>query len=823
MLKFFLKIFLLSCLIIFQANFLFGQTTRVTGRVIDGQTKELMPYVMIRFVDTKISTQSDSAGNYKFATYYATDSLEAVFFGYKRARVYVKRDKEQVVDIIMFPASDDSLPEVIVRPPEVDPAIAMFKKILRYKDVNNKEKLESYQYEVYNKVEFDINNLSEEFKNRKVFKPIQFIFENVDSTTSEKAYLPLFITETLSDFFFRKNPKAHREYIQASQVSGIENSSVSQFLGDMYQNINVYENYVNVFGRNFISPISDRGLFSYDYRLSDSAWIGNTWCYKIKFKPKRKAETTFQGHFWVNDTTYAIRKIECDLVGDANVNFIKTFAFKQEFTQVQHEIWMVTRDYLLVDFNVFDKQMGCYGRKTTTYKDFVINTPKEDAFYAGAQNVIISDDAMDRSKEYWEQHRHDTLSEQELLIYTTMDTILKVPQVRTFNQLVSMIASGYKVFGKFEYGPYFTTYSFNPYEGGRFRVGGRTSNNFSKKLEFSAYTAYGLSDEKFKYGFGFRTMLTKKPRQQLALNYKHDVEMLGLSSNAFRQDNILASVFRRTPPNKMTFIDEYKLYYEYEYFQGLNNQLHIRHRTITPVGVYKYQKLDANGDTLSPKNITVSEATYYLRFAYDEKYVAGEFDRTSMGTTYPVLDVQYTAGIKGIFGSDYAYHKVATSLTHWFNVGALGYFKYRVEAGKYFGTIPYPILELHRGNNTYYYDKTSFNLMNLYEFVSDQYVSFDGTHHFQGFFLNHFPLLRKLKWREVANFKAVYGSVSDKNRAEMVFPNTLYNLNVPYMEMSIGIENIFKVLRIDFVQRLTYLNHPDIVKWGFRARIDVEF
>lgn len=799
-----------------------AQTTRITGTVFDAVTKETLPFVFVRFMDSKIATETDLDGKYKFDTYYATDSIEASFTGYKKQRFAVKRDKEQVIDFYLTP-DNDSLPEVTIRPPDIDPAIAMFKKIIRYKEVNNKEKLVSFQYEVYNKVEFDVNNLSEEFKNKKVFKPIQFIFENLDSTTNEKSYLPLFITESLSDYFFRKNPKAHREYIKATRVSGVENQSVSQFLGDMYQNINIYDNYVNIFGRNFISPISDRGLMTYDYKLSDSAMIGNTWCYKIKFKPKRKAEPTFFGHFWVNDTTYAIRKIECDVDGEANLNFIKTFAFKQEFEQVKKEVWMVTNDYLLVDFNMFDKQMGVYGRKTTSYKDFVINEPKGDGFYSGAQNVIVADDANYKDDAYWNQHRHDTLTEQEKSIYHLMDTILQVPQVKTFTEIISMLASGYKVIGKFEYGPYFTTYSFNPYEGQRFRVGGRTSNAFSKRLEFNGYVAYGLKDKEFKYGGGFRTMLSKKPRQLLAVNYKHDVEMLGTSSNAFRQDNILASVFRRTPPDKMTMIDEYKIYYEYEYFQGLNNQLHLRHRTIRPVGVYQYEQLTNDGDTAHPPSIKVAEATYYLRFAYDEKYISGEFDRTSMGTKYPVWDLQYTIGLRNIFGSQYDYHKLVSSVTHWFNIGGLGYLKYRIEGGKFFGTVPYPILELHRGNNTYYYDESSFNLMNLYEFVSDQYASLHATHHFQGFFLNHFPLLRKLKWREVAAFKAVYGTISDKNRNSMIFPDNLNMLRFPYMEMSVGIENILKCLRVDFVQRLTYLNHPNIAKWGIRARIDIDF
>lgn len=813
----------LSLLLVLLTSYLAtAQITSVSGTIYDKGTKETVPFATVKFKDSKISAPSDVDGKFKLESYYATDSIQIIAIGYSTQTLPVKKDKIQVIDVFLS-ESTDTLEAVIITPPDVDPAVAIFKKIVRYKKVNNKEKLEAYQYEAYNKVEFDMNNFSEKFMKRKILKPVKFIFDNIDSANGEKPYLPMFITESLSDFFFRKNPTAHREYIKGTKVSGVENSSISQFLGDMYQNINIYDNYLDVFGRNFISPISDRGLLTYDYVLWDSAWIGNNWCYEIRFNPKRKQEPTFRGAFWVNDTTYAIRKIDCKLDTDANINFIETFSFKQEFEQVQKEMWMLTDDYLLVDFQLTDKQMGFYGRKTSSYKYFKINEPKDDAFYAGVQNVIINDDAGDKDDDWWQQHRHDSLSDQEKMIYQVMDTITEIPQVKSFIQIVSMLISGYKVIGKFEYGPYFTTYSFNPYEGARFRVGGRTSNDFSRRLEFNGYLAYGLKDKDFKYNIGFRTMLTKKPRQLLAGNYKHDVEMLGTSSNAFRQDNLLASVFRRTPPDKMTMIDEYKLSYEYEYFQGLNNQVYFRHRTITPVGTYRYEKLNSEASLDTINNIKVAEVTYYVRFAYNEKYVAGEFDRTSMGTKYPVFDAQYTVGLKGVFQSDYTFHKVVSSVTQWFNVGAIGWFKYRIEGGKFFGLAPYPILELHRGNNTYYYDEMAYNLMNLYEFVSDQYVSGYAVHHFQGFFLNHIPLLRRLKWREVASFKAVYGSVNDANRNELLFPSNLHTFTVPYMEMSIGIENILKVFRVDYVQRLTYLNNPGIAKWGIRAKIEVDF
>ncbi len=804
-----------------QALPLYAQTTKVTGRVIDAENQEPLGFANVFFKGTKIGVQADAEGYFSIESYYASDTLSATFIGYKTLSKRIVRDKAQQLNFELS-ADAEGLPEYEYIIPE-NPAISLFKKIIRYKAVNNREKLTAYQYDVYNKVEFDLNNFSEKFMNRKVLKPIRFIFENIDST-GEKPYLPIFMTESLSEFYFRKNPKTHKEYIRATKVSGIENESVSQFLGDMYQNINIYDNFVSVFGKNFVSPVSDRGLMYYDYYIVDSAFIGKNWCYQMQFIPRRKQEPTFTGNFWVNDTTYAIRRVEAGISEDANINFVTYFEFMQEFEQVENEVWMLSKDYLLVDFKLAKKQMGFYGRKTTSYRNHVINQAKDDAFYAGPQNIIVADDADDKDETFWELNRHDTLSEKERAVYDMMDTIRDIPQVKSFVEVVGMLISGYKVFGKFEWGPYFSTYSFNAVEGSRFRFGGRTSNAFSKRIELNGYGAYGLKDEKFKYGGGFRAILSKKPRQMLYFNYKYDIEQLGLSSNAFRQDNLLATVFRRNVADKLSFVEEYKGYYDYEYFQGLNNRIQYRYRRIAPLGNTIYQKPSAEpGQVSLIPDVTTSEFTYYLRYAKNEKFVAGEFDRVSMGTRKPVVDLHYSLGIKDFLGGEYAYHKAVTSLTQWVPVGTLGWFRYRLEAGKFWGTLPYPALELHRGNETYYYDEMSFNTMNYLEFVSDEYVSVWFTHHFDGFFLNHIPLLRRLKWREVAGVKAVWGRLSDANRQELLFPPYLHTLTVPFAEGSVGVENILKVLRVDFIWRMSYLDHPNISKFGIRAKLEIAF
>ncbi len=250
-----------------------AQKTKVSGRVYDASSSEPMPFVNIAFKNSKIGTITDINGLYSIETYYATDTLVASFVGYLPMKMKVKVDKVQVIDMAMEPSSVE-LKEVVIRPTEEEnPAHVILRKVIANKKINDREKLEAYQYETYNKVEFDLNNMSEDFIKKKIFKPFEFIFDNIDST-DEKPYLPIFMTESLSDYYYRQSPKAHKEYIKASKVSGIENESVSQFMGDMYQNVNIYDNFLTVFGKNFVSPIANFGLGYYKYYLTDSAFFG---------------------------------------------------------------------------------------------------------------------------------------------------------------------------------------------------------------------------------------------------------------------------------------------------------------------------------------------------------------------------------------------------------------------------------------------------------------------------------------------------------------------------------------------------------------------
>lgn len=802
----------------------------ITGKIFDIESKEPLPFVNIIIKGTTCGASSDFDGNFKITCEKAGDSLVATYIGYKRFSAPIKRGVSQSVNVPMALVQEGiSLTEVTVKAGE-NPAYRIIRHAIRRKDFNNKEKLSGFQYEVYNKIEFDLNNIPSKLKDTKAFKPVKFIFNNIDSSnSSEKPFLPLFMVESLSEMYFRRNPEYKKEVIKGSKISGVQNQSISQIMGDMYQNVNLYENDILVFGKNFKSPISDNAIFHYKFYLEDSLFIDGHYCYHIRFKPRRQQELLFTGNMWIADTTWGIKRIEMSIPKDANINFINAANIIQE-SQLIDSTWMISKDRIVIDFNpnmvtFAKKPTGVYGRKTTSYKNISINKPREVNFFTFGDNIVVEEGATSRNEEFWNQERHDSLSANEQKIYKMIDTIKTLRFYRVWNNVFTVLVSSHFTAGNFDIGPFYKFYSTNSIEGNRFRFGGRTSSKFSRWHELNGYVAYGTKDEKFKYGLGFKAFLRKKPtRRIVGMDFKSDMEILGQSQNGFTNDNLFASFFRRIPPSSLTRVDQTQVWYDYEWFQGLNTKLTYVNRRLTPAGKFKYFSLDDSGDTLFRNSIRTSELRLTTRFAFDEKFIDGDFSRISLGTHYPVLQLTYTQSMKYIYEGEYDYQKVVLNLSDRIRWGSLlGYTDYVIEGGKIFGNVPYPLLELHGGNQTFVYDYMAYNLMNYYEFGSDRFASLWIFHHFEGLLFNKIPLLRKLKWREVMTYKILFGSVNTSNRNMLVFPSTLRALDKgPYHEISAGVENIFKFFRVDAFWRLSYTENIKI-PFGVRAGFQLAF
>ncbi|MGQ1908779.1 DUF5686 family protein [Marinifilum sp. RC60d5] len=813
-----------------------AQSTKIRGQVIDSETKQALPFVNIAFKGTTIGTTSDFDGKYFLETRTPGDSLHISFVGYKEQSFAIEKGKFRTLNVELVSETVD-LKEIIVVPGE-NPAHILLRKIIANKKKNNPARFKSYQAETYTKMEMDLNNIKDNFKDKKIMRQFQFIFDYMDtSVVTGKPYLPIFITESLSDYHYQSKPRIEREIIKASQMSGIkDNASLAQFTGQLHQNVNIYKNFIDLFDMGFVSPIADAGLRYYKYYLTDSTYRDGNWCYHMSFKPKRKQEPTFVGDFWVADTTFAIQNMQMRIAKDVNLNWVKDLVSTNEYQKLNDTTWFLKKQNLFVDFMLSEKdstkQMGFFGRKTISYKDVKVNIPLKEEIIKLDNNVIVNDNALLQPKEYWDNARPFKLSEREAGIYSMVDSIQNVPLYKNIIDVITTFVTGYYVKGNFEYGPYYKMYSFNEIEGNRFMFGGRTSNAFSTKIMLNGHLAYGTKDQKLKYGLGFLYMINKLPRETFGIQYKHDIQQLGKSPNAFTEGNILASLLKRNPNNKLTMLNQLEAHYEKEWFQGFSNTIKFRYRDIKPTEFVPFNAPGLNGPT-HVSRIKSSEIELRTRWTKNEKVVMGEFERVHLGGPVPIVNLYLTMGIKDLLKADDEYYKIDLSVEHTLELPPLGNLYYLIRAGKLFGKVPYPLLHLHEGNETYAFDPYAFNMMNYYEFASDQYVSLAVEHHFNGLILNRIPLFRKLKWRTVVSGKGLIGKLSSKNNgslagteAKMFFPQGLSDVSKPYFETSIGIENIFKFIRIDAMWRLNHLDdnpYQDFQDFGIRAMLQVTF
>ncbi|MEI7500275.1 MAG: DUF5686 family protein [Bacteroidota bacterium] len=807
-----------------------AQVTKIMGSVRDFQSKEPIPFVNIVITGTTAGTLTDFNGNYSLEFKQKGDSIKAFLIGYNGITKDIHRNQFQTIDFYLT-QQNLNLPEVTIKY-SGNPAEEIIENVIRNKEKNTLQSFEAYQYEAYTKIELDANNITDQFKNRKILKQFDFVWSYLDtSTLNGKTYLPVFISETMSDIYFRKSPRSRKEIIMASSISGLKNASVSQFLGNLSEQVDVYKNFIPLFEKNFVSPISDFAIDNYKFYLVDSAFLGNKWCYHIMFKPRSKQELTFMGNLWINDTSFAVKQLEMRIVDDANVNFINDLEVEQEFEWTNQHFWMLTRDKLNVDFNILvdsKKTIGFFGHRTTIYRNFQFDILENKRFFRLPTDVFIDPDATNKSKDFWSLKRPEKLSDTEEGIYTMVDSVQAVPIYKTYEDIVYGIFTGYFPWWNIEFGPYAKIFSYNGVEGARFRIGLRTANSFSKKIQLGAYLAYGTYDQAFKYGGDLIYMFSKNPRRDLTAAFKYDVEQLGSSPYAISTDNILASIFHRGPNDKLTMVRDYRIAYEHEWFTGLINRIHLIHREVFPLGATEFIFYpDLSSDPQFMNSIYTSEIQFDTRLSFHERFISAEFARVTISSTYPITQLSFTVGIPGIFKSDFGYQKLVLNVSEWFHFKTIGWSKYIIEAGKIWGTLPYPLLKIHDGNQSFFYDDHSSNLMNYYEFISDTWISATYTHHFDGLLFNKIPLFRKLKWREVAHIRGVYGTLSDKNEEYSIFPGNLRSFSSqPYWEAGVGIENIFKIIRVDAIWRMSHLNddgNPNVAKFGIFVSLFFSF
>lgn len=803
---------------------LFAQQTKVTGRVVDASNGEGIPDVRVQFQLSKIGVLTDSLGYYSIETYYATDSITYFMPEFTLVVKAVKKDSEQVINVQLKESILD-ITEVTILPPDEFPSTTLHKKVIAHKDINNKEKLKSYEYELYNKLQIDLNNIGEKFQERGIVKRLDLVMDYLDSVENGKSYLPLILSENISQFSFKNNPKKKKELVLATRITGIENLQLNQFLGEMYLDFNIYDNYLNLFQKSFISPVANFARNYYKFYLEDSTFIDNNWCYKLRFVPKRTGDMTFEGEMWIHDTTYAVKSFKATLSPNANINYIQNMYIEHHFQQVEKEVWMLTEEKMILDLKVTKgtKLYGFFGRKYSSRRNFVINAEHPDSHYKSDFTVELTDSAKIRSKEYWAAHRHKPLNEQEQGIDQMVDSLNQDPFFKFLKNSTYMLATGYYPVGPIEIGSIYSLFSFNPVEKFRAGLALRTSNKFSKRIELGGRVYYGFGDKRFKYGLSTRINITPRKRGLLTIYGNRDIEQIGISPTAASVGSTFGTLFRTGPLDKLTFVDKAGINLEKDFGKDFIVFGGFEWKEYTPLGLATYERRNNHGGIDTLRHIQSAEATFRVRWCKDEEFIQGNFDRTMLPSRYPILSLQGIIGIKGVFGSDYTYQKIEFAYEHNRTIGVLGRIRYGFNAGVVLGTVAYPFLKVHEGSQSYWLYTNSFNKMNFFEFISDRYVGGFIEQHWNGLLFDRIPLLKKLKWRLVTGGRITFGAISARHNDAMFIPSFTKKFgNTPYAEASIGIENIFKLGRVDVVWRLSHLE-KGMFPIGVRARWSFSF
>lgn len=818
----------------------------ISGKVIDRDTKHPIPFANIVLVGKNKGTITDYKGNYNIDLEWETGKIEAQLMGYQNQIKPVSLEKNQVINFALNPQSLN-LNEVVVAGKKLkyrnkdNPAVALIRKVIRNKSLNRKGSLDYYQYDKYNKLEFALNKADEKLLQNKIFKKYQFVFHYTDtSELNGETYLPVFLKESKSKIYYRKTPRTQKEYVMGNKMSGFPNFVDKQGFGSMLdrliQSIDIYDNNIFLLTNQFVSPLSVIAPSIYKFRIIDTLNVNGYNCINVAFQPRNKADFAFGGNLYItNDNRYAVVKAVMGIPKGINLNFVKGLRFVQEFKDVDNKIWMRTKDRLVIDFNIAKGGLGMLGKKTDYYSHYILNQKQNDSVYSGIENKIIMPEANARTDEFWAKNRTEPLQKEEKNVYVMLDSIQHMPAYKRSVNLLMLIDEGYWNFGKIDLGPTNTFYSFNNIEGHRLRIAARTSTKFSKLLRIDGNITYGFKDKKYKYGGSAIWSLNKiplngRPTQTISVTYQNETEFPGMKMQLVNEDNFFLS-FKRGVADKILYYKLFQIQHYLNWGDGFSTTFSVRHLEEQPGGNWQF-----NSPDFPLSNLTTSELSAMLRFAPNEKYYQGMDHRTPIITKYPVIELNYTQGFKNVLNSDYTYTKLSASVFKRLYFGLFGYLDSYVDAGKVFGNgIPYPLLYLHRANQTYSYQPYSYNMMNFLEFVSDKYASYFGEYHFNGFLFNQIPLLKHLKWRGVVSFKALYGGLSDKNNPEktpglMLFPTdangnptTFVLKNRPYMEASIGVENIFKAFRVDLVKRLTYLNNPNVTQYGIRVSFKIDF
>jgi len=832
--------------------------TIIRGRVLDAKTKQPLPFVDVVLKGTYVGVSTDLDGQYFIQTRNPSDTIQVSFIGYKTLEERIIRETRQEMNFYMEEEGLQLESVTIVAEKgryrkKGNPAVELMRKVIENRDRNKMEAQDFYSYERHEKLELDLNNITDEFKDRKAFENFEFLWSYLDtSTVNGRIYLPVYIREILSTVHFRKDPQAKKEVRDAVKMTNFDEAldleSITSAIDLLYQDVDLYENSIKLLDNDFLSPMAPWALNYYRFYILDTSYVNNKSAIHMAFIPRNKSFIGFTGDLYIsNDDRYTLLKAVLGITKDISMNFVRDIKVVQEFDE-RDSIYILTKDEITLDMALAKGGMGIYASRYNIYTNHDFGPPKDDSVFDYTEEVTTLDDAYDKGQEYWQKNRLEELTQKQQGIYNMIDSLREVPAYRKFVYWTKVISTGYFPLGTLDLGKISSMYTYNPTEGSRFRLGLETSHDLTQRWQVRSYVAYGTRDKRIKYNgsvkYSFNEDYRKNPRHFLYGAYQHDVIFPGLKLEFIDEANALTSI-RRGQANQMLFVDAWNIDYVNESGVGFF-KLGLEQRQRKPYGTLEFftnQDLDDDGILDSVEDVTTSEISLALEYSPNTKFIQQREMRTPIKSNHPRFQLSYRAGLKTFLGGDYNYHNVSLQIKKRVPFSVLGRSEIQFEVGRVFGEgLPFVLLYIPQSNQAYSFQPTSFNTMNFIEFVTDKYVRLNVQHFFDGYIFNRIPLLKKLKLKEAISFKGIYGGLDDANDPRI--NNDLLQFNAdengnpltapfdprtPFIEWGVGVYNIFRFLRFDVIKRVNYLDRPNIEEvfgvkgLGIRGRLKVEF
>lgn len=822
------------------------------GTIVDAGTGEPIPYAAAKYIGTSIGASSDFDGNFQLPMDPKNTKLEITCLGYKPVTVTVNHAHTEIHSTIKLYSDDILLGEVVVKKSKIhykrknNPAVDLMRRVIANKHLSDIKEKDYYHFKKYEKHTFSYNDVEKS------------ALAEVCPETG-KLIIPIMVDETSSEESYRKNPKATKTTINAKRADGFQNmlssgDMLTTFVKDIFTDVDIYKDNVRVLQHPFISPISTAEAISfYHYYIQDTINVDGEQCIDVVFMPNNSQDFGFSGHLFItDDKKNQVKRAVINVPNNSGVNYVDNLLVIQDFMTLPTGERVIKTDDMIVEISGFYGALNMACQRYSSYSDYSFEPITDKKVFRSTLTDYVKPDAEFKDSTYWANIRPIKLTETESNLGRSVDKINKDlggPWKFVLKAVVENAVELTPRPNKIDLLPLNSIVSHNDIDGWRYQLPLQTTGNLNPHLFFRGYAAYGVKDEKMKYKIEGEYSFNKKkymahefPRRSISLSYMYDDMSPVDKYTGTTKDNVYSS-FKASKVDQMMYVTDWKLKYQYETNNFLTYSVAIDNSKLTPAGKLIYMR---NADEAIVPYIKTTDVKFGFRYAPRETFINSKQQRLAINRDAPIFTVEHTVGLDGPLGGQYKYNISEVSVFNRFWMpAALGYIDTYLKAGYQWNKVPFPMLFTPQSNLSYFvqFDSWSFNMLRNMEFLNDKYATLFVNWNFDGKILNRVPLLRKLKLREYVGFKMMYGGLSDKNNPYIstddnsIFrfptrdgaPTSFVMGHKPYMELSVGISNIFKVLTVQYVRRLNYTDMPDIPggdklkKDGVRFALEFKF